>query len=329
MEILHMAGQNLANVPYLLSAGQREAGRDSRYWTIYNDSYIKYPEDIITPYPRDNVNIANVFYEHEMDKADVYHIHSPYKVPAPVLKHVGKKELYMHYHGTFLRRTGGIRSLNRQAKYIFVSTPDLLFFLNKEYRKKAFYVPNPVTIVPRYCCAEDTIVEPMYRTEKFTISHATTVSERKGTYEVLDVMRYLKRRFNVDVHLCIKKNHWQSLQTMGMCDLYLDQFIRGLYGVGAVEALLMGKMVIGYIMNKWRRFFPGLPIKSADTFGLLDAIKVVMYEWESKYGPESEQRMKWANTFHNPDRIAEYYLNIYDGKVEPTRDPTYFLRWKD
>ncbi len=123
----------------------------------------------------------------------------------------------------------------------------------------------------------------------------------------------------------MKKNHWESLQTMKTSDIYLDQFNIGTYGVAAIEALLMGKVVLAYIDPVFVQLYPACKIKSCKLDGLLDALKATLFDWEM-YQKSEKDRVIWARTFHSPMSNAKYMLDIYCGK-EPSRNPETFLKW--
>lgn len=54
---------------------------------------------------------------------------------------------------------------------------------------------------------------------------------------------------------------WQeSLQQKAMCDIYVDQFRFGAYGVSAVESMAMSQPVLGYVNGWTRSMWPELPI---------------------------------------------------------------------
>jgi hypothetical protein len=320
---------NLANVPYLLSAFEKNIGIDSHAWTLMYDSYIKYPEDIITPLPRDNLCIARTWHDRDLKDADVYHIHDTYGLPNIVNRYITNTDtpVILHYHGTYLRLNGGNKTLNKQAKYIFVSTPDLLQYIPEKYIHKAYYIPNPVSIDPYYTCMNNYVGKVKIKTDDFSISHTSTNVGIKGTNAVAGVLKYMKDNYGVPYYICMKSIHWDSLQTMKISDVYLDQFNIGTYGVAAIEALLMGKVVLCWIDNAWGQYYPECPIKSCMLNGLIDGIKAVMGEWEM-YKSNAKQRIAWASTFHSPLQIARYFEKIYEG-MEPIRDPAFYLRWKN
>lgn len=328
MKILHAAGMNLANVPYLLASNmQTILGDDTvRSWSIYQTSYIKYHEDFLTPMPRNHLTIAKYFLDNGMQDADIYHIHDPYGLP-PVLKRrivKKKKPIYLHYHGSYLRMHGGSRTLANAAKYIFVSTPDLLSYINPEHREKAFFVPNPVSIDPYETCSDDSLGSVKCReSDKIHICHTTTNSTIKGTDYIVKILRFLRDKYDIDFDIIKMKTHWESLQAMKVSDIYLDQFNIGAYGIAAIEAMLMGNVIMAWIDPVVKAYYPECPIKSTQLDNLLDCIKSVLFDWET-HKKMKEYRVEWASRFHDPYKLAKYYIDIYSGQ-EPVRNPRYFL----
>jgi len=314
-----------------LSKFETRAGTYSRQWSIYSDAYIKYPEDVITPIPRSKDNISRCFYDNNFDEADVYHIHSTYGLPEIVKSRIlpSGKPIYLHYHGSYLRMYGGSKTLNNVAKYIFVSTPDLLQYIPKKYSDKTFFVPNPVSIDPYYVCSKSSMgdVRVGYDDE-LTILHTTTNVGIKGTRPIMNGIRFMKNNYNnINILLCKNKTHWESLQMMKISDIYVDQFNIGCYGVAAIEAMLLGNVVLAWIDPNYGQFYPGCTIKSCDINGFVDALKATLFDYDT-YKRTEKQRIAWASTFHSPKKIGEYYKNIYEGMV-PKEDPNYYLRWKE
>jgi len=220
---------------------------------------------------------------------------------------------------------GGSRTLAKAAKYIFLSTPDLYDYINPEYIKKTFFVPNPVSIDPYEVCSDDSLgsVKCRESDNKIQICHTTTNAPIKGTDYIVKVLRFLRNTYDINFDIIKMKNHWEALQAMKVSDIYLDQFHIGAYGIAAIEAMLMGNVVMAWIDPAIKGYYPECPIKSTQIDNLLDSIKAVLFDWKS-HQKMMEYRIEWASRFHNPYKLAKYYIDIYSGK-EPTRNPKFFL----
>lgn len=81
------------------------------------------------------------------------------------------------------------------------------------------------------------------------ICHTPSATGAKGTIEVRKIMDRLKLNYSFEYVEITNKSHAEAIQAIEQCDIYLDQFILGAYGMAACEAMSMGKPVFCYIMQ--------------------------------------------------------------------------------
>ena len=111
--------------------------------------------------------------------------------------------------------------------------------------------------------------EPCYPqpdTPRPLVVHSASSTARKGTDAVLAAVERLKATFTggFDFELIHGVSHKRSLELVLRCDLFIDQFTAGAYGLAAVEAMALGKPVVGHIMPGLRKELPpDLPIIDA------------------------------------------------------------------
>lgn len=100
------------------------------------------------------------------------------------------------------------------------------------------------------------------------VVHSASNTARKGTNAVLAAIQHLKNTCPVgfDFELINNVSHQRSLELARRCDLFIDQFTAGAYGLAAVEAMALGKPVVGYIM-------PGLRKQLPPDFPIVDAMQ--------------------------------------------------------
>lgn len=170
-------------------------------------------------------------------KYDIIHYHkrvmpSFYNLDILIMKYIFKKRIIMHYHGSELR--DGIEKPVMYSDKIFVSTPDLLKFVDAEY------VINPILIKPceKIKNWEDGITR---------ILHTPTNEKVKGTKYITDAVH--NSSHNIAYKCCSGHTHKKNLRLIKACDIYIDQLIIGSAGVSTFEALAMGKIVLCNINN--------------------------------------------------------------------------------
>ncbi len=66
----------------------------------------------------------------------------------------------------------------------------------------------------------------------------------KGTPSVLHAIEQLQKRYNFDFKLIHGVPHAKAVAMVRDCDVMLDQFVVGGFGVASLEAMAMGKPVI-------------------------------------------------------------------------------------
>lgn len=107
------------------------------------------------------------------------------------------------------------------------------------------------------------------------VVHSASSTQRKGTDAVLAAIERLRATCpgGFDFELIHGVSHEQSLDLVRRCDLFIDQFAAGAYGLAAVEAMALGKPVVGHIMPALREQLPAdLPIVDAKRENLPEVV---------------------------------------------------------
>lgn len=117
----------------------------------------------------------------------------------------------------------------------FVSTPDLL-----RDRPNAVWVPVVVDL-------DRWQHHPWSPGERLRVLHAPSRRRLKGTELVWDALQRLHAEGVIDLVVAEGIAHADMPALVASCDVVLDQFALGIYGVAALEGLAAGRLVISHI----------------------------------------------------------------------------------
>ncbi|WP_168583416.1 glycosyltransferase [Gephyromycinifex aptenodytis] len=118
----------------------------------------------------------------------------------------------------------------------FVSTPDLL-----DYAPNATWVPG---VVDSNLWASDW---PVMARRRPRVVHVPSNGRLKGSELVDPILRQLDAQGVIEYQSLRQLSHPEIRRCYQEADIVLDQFVMGLYGVAAVEALAAGRIVIAYV----------------------------------------------------------------------------------
>jgi len=226
MRILHI--RNLANYAWRLAEGQRALGHYVEVWSVEDNgmNLYKFPYDRKMPIgPHWNFwmwqqrNILKSF--------DIVHVHGGIwrgGFVYAVIKMMGPK-IFGHFHGSETRLSKGLYWRGVYEKE-FVSTPDLL-----DYLPNAIWIPHPVEILP---------LPPKSNNDHplFAFFGSTDKGEER--------IRAFAKEAGVDLRVYKWISNSEVRLRMQEADVVIDQFTGyGAYGTVAVEAMALGKPVVG------------------------------------------------------------------------------------
>jgi hypothetical protein len=172
----------------------------------------------------------------------------------------------------------------------FVSTPGLL--LDVPY---AHFLPVVIDPVPW-----KTGSKPLRR-KRLKVVHIPSNPLVKGTAEILEPLRALNDEGLIEYEQVTGVTHDQMPAIYGDCDIVLDQFRLGDYGVGACEAMASGRLVISHVSEQARDHIASatglsLPIVEANIDNIGSVIRDVInrpefYSTIASRGPSFVRRV--------------------------------------
>lgn len=178
-------------------------------------------------------------------------------------------------------------------------------------------------------CVDTKKIQPIYerQSDKIIVGHFPSKPEVKNSAGISDVMRELKKEFPYRFEYIYSPELliWnKNIQRVSECDIYIDACMPeldtkkyGEWGVAAVEAAALGKVVISHMLShkRYEQEFGNCEIRVANT---LKEIKTHMIELLSMDDSELLQirkdTRKWVENFHSyyyiGKRLKEKVYNI-------------------
>jgi glycosyltransferase involved in cell wall biosynthesis len=271
MKVLHAAAE-IAGQASILCRGLRALGVDATA-LAYNAEYPAYPTDILLPHDRKSPVPRLLGYlataARHTGRYDLVHVHfgrslvPPWNLDLPVHRLLGTP-LVFHFHGCDVRRRAMMLENHpgqaacaecepfclpeRQRRVIaqslefgaatFVSTPDLL-----ESVPHAEHLPVALDVA----AWREARPAPR-RDDRVVVLHVPTHRLIKGTRWIEQGVQEARA---VDPRIewrLLENAAWSDVRAAMMdADVIVDQVFLGWYGLVAVEAMALGKAVVGFI----------------------------------------------------------------------------------
>ncbi len=260
MRIAHFDG--FAGVPWTLAEAQRRLGHDVVVFSLHDTPYrFPYDEKIEGTEGAVGWNVAMLRRWKTLAEFDVLHVHGGIWRSQLVYRLFKQrypwKVLAVHFHGSETRSRKGLHHIG-VADLQFHSTPDLAAYL-----PKSTWVPNPIDLPPPPPAPDNPV--PRF-------GHFVSDPGNKGTLQVIEQFRKVfglvetttegsvqkLRGKEAELLVVTRVPHDNALLLMKECDAIIDQFAPfGIYGMVAIEAMAMGKPVLGTPRLEW---YPGCPV---------------------------------------------------------------------
>lgn len=247
--------------------------------------------------------------------------------------HKLKKKVFFEFHGSDIRDNRYAHEIN---KYVLVTeTEEIQKKLKKRARKICRYADGiilhddeliahlpenhpPVYVVPLRMDLQK--IEPVYvstEKKKIRIVHATTNREAKGSKFVIEAIKELEHKYDIELVCVENKSQQEALELYKTADVIVDQLRTGTYGVFAIESMAMGKPVITYITDEMRERLPeDLPICSANPDTIRDVLETLIRDGDLRYDLGIRGR-EYAEKYHDYRKNAQMLYDIYSGEIGP------------
>jgi glycosyltransferase involved in cell wall biosynthesis len=338
MRILH-APQNIGGMAGVMAKAQRELGVDAQSYSFSNGVFQYVSDHELSrrgPLAR---QVQALWFAAKFSLTfDVFHLYfgesllGPSLADVPWLRRLGKK-VFFHFCGCDIRDSKKTvarheisachecwpmlcspnhkeaqRVAREQADGVFVSTPDLL-----EFVESAQLLPQPIDLEQFSCARSKLLVATAPRaSDRVRIVHAPTNRLIKGTrYIEKAVEKLAADGLDIELVLVEGRPYEEALQIYSEADIGVDQVLIGAYGQFSIEMMALRKPVVCFIRDDLRKYTPpSLPIISATPKDLIEVLREVMRDREH-WKALGEAGRTYVEQVHDVRRVAAKALAAY------------------
>lgn len=154
--------------------------------------------------------------------------------------------------------------------------------------------------------------EPAYpnpNSQRPVVVHAPSRLELKGTPAVLAAIERLRSKYDFEFKILHEVAHSEAMKTVRQCDIFLDQFVLGEYGLASIEAMAFGKPVVCYIKNP-AHYPDGLPILNATQESLTEVVESLLRNSDRRHEIGVLSRA-YVDKYHDAHKVAHELVSIY------------------
>ena len=141
----------------------------------------------------------------------------------------------------------------------------------------------------------------------------------KGTPSVLHAIEQLQKRYNFDFKLIHGVPHAKAVAMVRDCDVMLDQFVVGGFGVASLEAMAMGKPVVCYIPSIIKDLPPDFPIVNANQDNLAEVLVTLLDNGALRHQIGRQSRA-YVEKYHDAHKNARDLVKIYEELIRRTHN---------
>ena len=210
-------------------------------------------------------------------------------------------------------RDAMVQKVYEHCDHVLVLNPDLLQGLPKD---KTTFFPYATSPPEKYISKE-----PAPRSSRpLHFVHLSTNRVLKGTGIIETALAKAKDELGISFEIIFRENRETALSAIKNADVVIDQLVLGWYGAVAVEAMYMGKPVMGYISENQATLIPHdmnaeLPIIRTTHQTLFDAIRKAVSD-RDKLDSLGIKGMQFANKWHHPEIVAVQSVSMYQDLIQ-------------
>lgn len=204
------------------------------------------------------------------------------------------------------------RSTKRQRTFAshgmscLIPGPDLLGYVDSESFSSPYRTRQRITM------DDYPVTYPDSSNRRPLVMHLPSHKVRKGTDAVLRAVEEAQRTHAFDFELIHGICRSEALQNLRSCDIFLDQFVAGAHGLGALEAMAFGKPTLCYIKpSLLPKYPPELPIVVADQENLTEVLKTLLESGQRRHEIGRQSRA-YVEQHHDSRQLAKGLVDIYE-----------------
>ena len=189
--------------------------------------------------------------------------------------------------------------------------PEMLFYNRTDFFPKSYLLFQRIDLI-------QFPVQPFKIDHEITIVHSPTKEIAKGSKYVEQAIHILNIEFpNLKFIKVVNKTRAENIEIVKNCDIFLDQFIIGGYGMASTEAMAMGKPVLCYLLEEL--FDYGLPkecpIINTNPEQIYHHLKALILD--QKYRKEiGEKSRAYVEKYHDADIVCDQLIEIYKKELD-------------
>jgi hypothetical protein len=298
---------NTAGIPWQYVQALRRRGVDAQL-VVFNRSPLHPAADVSLDRP-------NAFFSRQiaqlraqirlLPQADIFHFYFgltliPKSVQFLLLRAAGKRSVY-HFLGSDIRGRS-------PAELSFAQRADARIVGNLDDRR---WLPEAEVIMPGVNLAEYPPAPAPLRLRPRVV-HAPSNRSKKGTEDVIRACEALP----VDLEIVEGLANPDARRRYAAADIVVDQLKIGWYGVFAIEAMAMGKPVVGFLSDDVRaeterELGVTVPIVSATSETLAQQLRPLVESAQLRRRIGLSSR-RYVETVHDVDRIGGQLTALYE-----------------
>ena len=239
-----------------------------------------------------------------LPRTDVFHFYFgltlvPKSLQFPLLR-LARRQSVLHYLGSDIRgKTPDELASGRRADAEVVGSYDAVR-----------WVPHAEVIPPGIYLAAYAPAPPSDRSRPVVV-HAPSSRRRKGTEHVIEAVAGLRAELEIVEGL----HHDEARERYLAADIVVDQLNAGWYGIFAIEAMALGKPVVGFLHDEAVRrtaeaFGLRVPIVNATKETLAERLRPLVESPEERRRVGAESRA-YVEAVHDVERVADRLLDLY------------------
>ena len=208
-------------------------------------------------------------------------------------------------------RMQAVKTAEKYADAIFVSTPDLL-----EFVPGSILLPQPIELDAFDLLRQEGLNQESkpaaQQRQHMRIAHAPSSQSIKGTQYLIRAVEALQARgSSLELVVVEGKSYAEAMRICAGADIVVDQLLIGAYGQFSVEMMALGKPVICYLRDDLRSYYPqNLPIVSAtpqDIEFVLESLLACRQDWPSL----GAQGLDYVRQVHDSEAVARLAMMHY------------------
>ncbi len=208
------------------------------------------------------------------------------------------------YHYESEERSQQIQKKFSRIGSIPLVCPEMKLYLNSAFFNHYIDFFQPISIDSYNC------VVPSKENQRPLVLHAPSKLSTKGTFHVRAALASLKEKgFDFEYIEVFDKEKHEAEALMKQCDIFLDQFMLGSYGMAACEAMAMGKPVFCYLMQPVIDALPAdCPIINTNINNLGEVIESYLLD-ANKRCETGKLSRAYVEKYHDAKKIVSAWRN--------------------